>query len=165
MKTESVESRSERGLSTMIAFCSALAFGGMLAFAQAVRAGETGISFRLSLWTAVAFLVGFNALFVYLELIFLFREKTSVVFRRGGLLALVLLTLGILLYPLRTLGVTRQVERYIGTGAAICFIATGLTMVRRLMRAAERDEEEQEEREHEAAPHELKKLQRQEEEK
>src|SRR5262249_24404481 len=144
MKIDTTESKKERELSTMIAFSAALSFALMLAIAQSVRIGETGISLKLSLWTAVAFLVGFNALFAYLELIFLCREKTSPLFRRGGLLVLVLITLGILLYPLRALGVPREAERYIGSGVAFCFIGTGLALVRRFVRAAERDEQEQE---------------------
>ena len=151
MKTES---KGERGFSTMIAFLSALAFGGMLAIAQALRVSQAEISFRLSFWTAIAFLAGFNALFVYLELIFLCREKTSRLFRRGGLLLLVVMTLGVLLYPLRTLGVTKQAERFVGVGAALCFIGAGFTLVRRFVRAAEREEQEQEAREHQAALHE-----------
>jgi len=148
MKTGTAESNKERGLSTMIAFCSALSFALMLAIAQAVRMGETGISFKLSFWTVVAFLAGFNGLFVYLELLFLCPKTISPILRRGGLLLLVLMTLGILLYPLRTMGVTRQAERYIGSGVALCFIVTGLTLVRRFVRAAEREEQEQEAREH-----------------
>jgi hypothetical protein len=147
------ESNSEREFSTMIAFLSALSFGLMLALAQAVRMGQAGISIRLSPWTAVAFLAGFNALFVYLELIFLCREKTSAFFRRGGLLVLVLLTLSGLLYSLRTLGITRQPQRYVGAGVALCFIGTGLTLVRRFVRAAEREEQQQEALEHEVALH------------
>ncbi len=148
MKTDQTRSKSERELSTMIAFSAALSFAVMLAIAQAVRVGETGISFKLSLWTAVAFLVGFNALFVYLELLFLCPQHISPLFRRGGLLVLILITVGILLYPLRTMGITRQAQRYVGSGVALCFIVTGLTLVRRFVHAAERDEEEQEAREH-----------------
>jgi len=147
------ESNREREFSTMIAFLSALSFAVMLAIAQAVRMDQGGMSLRLSLWTAVAFLAGFNALFVYLELIFLCREKTSPLFRRGGLLVLTVMTLGILLYPLRTLGVTRQAQRFVGAGIALCFIGTGLTLVRRFVRAAEREEQEQEALEHQAALH------------
>ena len=137
----------------MIALLSALAFGGMLAIAQALRVSQAAVSFRFSFWTAIAFLAGFNALFVYLELIFLCREKTSRLFRRGGLLLLVIMTLGVLLYPLRTLGITKQAERFVGVGAALCFIAAGLTLVRRFVRAAEREEQEQEAREHQPAAH------------
>jgi hypothetical protein len=150
MKTES---RSEREFSTMVALLSAVAFGGMLAIAQALRVSQTGITFRPSLWTAIAFLIGFNALFVYLELTFRCREKTSPLFRRGGLLVLVIMSLGALLYPLRTAGVTTQVERFAGVGAAVCFIGTGLTLIRRFVRSAEREEEEQEAQEREAASH------------
>jgi hypothetical protein len=145
------ESKSEREFSTIIALLSAVSFGGMLAIGQALRTGQTGITFRLSFWTAIAFLAGFNALFVYLELIFLCREKTSPLFRRVGLLVLVLMTLGILLYPLRTLGVRRQAERFVGVGTALCFIGTGLTLVRRFVRVADREEQEQEAQEHAAA--------------
>jgi hypothetical protein len=154
MKTKETESKTQRELSTLVALLCAFSFALMLANAQALRVGEAGISYKLSLWTAVAFLAGFNALFVYLELIFLYREKTSPLFRRGGLVVLILMTLGILLYPLRTLGVTRQAERFVGSGVALCFIGTGLTLVRRFVRAAEREEEEQEAQEHSAASHE-----------
>jgi hypothetical protein len=154
MKTEETESKTERAFSTMIALLSALSFALMLSIAQAVSVRETGITFKVSLWTAVAFLTGFNALFVYLELIFLCREKTSPLLRRGGLVVLVLMTLGILVYPLRTLGVTRLAERFVGSGVALCFIGTGFTLIRRFVRAAEREEEEQEAQEREAASHE-----------
>ena len=137
----------------MVAFLCAFAFGGMLGIAQAARLGQTGIAFRFSLWTAVAFLTGFNALFVYLELIFLCREKTSPLFRRAGLLVLLLLTASILLYPLRTLGVTRQAERLVGSGVALCFIGTGLALVRRFVHAAEREEQKQEAQEHQGTLH------------
>ena len=146
------ESKNEREFSTMIAFLCAFAFGGMLGIAQGVRLDQTGIAFRFSLWTAVAFLAGFNALFVYLELIFLCRERTSPLFRRAGFLVLLLLTAGILLYPLRTLGVSRQAERFVGSGVALCFIGTGLALVRRFVHAAER-EQQQEAQEHQAAWH------------
>src|SRR5262249_21923852 len=35
--------------------------------AQALRVSPTGITFKLSLWTAITFLAGFNTLLVYLE--------------------------------------------------------------------------------------------------
>jgi hypothetical protein len=151
MKEQKTESKTEREFSTMIAFLSALSFALMLAIAQSLRITETGTSFRFSLWTAVAFLVGFNALFVYLELHFLCPKRVSPLIRRGGLVFLVLITAGILLYPLRTMGVTRGVEKFVGSGVAVCFIATGLTLARRFVRAAEREEQEQEAQEHQAA--------------
>jgi hypothetical protein len=151
MEAEKTESKTERKLSTMIALMSALSVALTLTIVQAVRMGDAGISFKLSLWTAVAFLVGFSAFFVYLEFLFLCRERTPPLFRRGGLVVLSLLTLGILLYPLRTLGVARQAERFVGVGLALCFIGTGLTLVRRFVRAAEREEQEEETQERRAA--------------
>ncbi|PWU20013.1 MAG: hypothetical protein C5B50_05020 [Verrucomicrobia bacterium] len=147
------EAKNERVLLTMIAFLSALAFGGMLATAQAVQISQTEIGFRFSVWTVVAFLVGFNALFVYLELIFICREKASLRVRRVGLLVLVLITLGALLYPLRIVGVSKQAQKYAGGATALCVIGTGLALVRRFVRAAEREELQQETQEHEAASH------------
>src|SRR5215470_11921913 len=54
------EPNREREFSTMVAFTSALSFGALLAIAQATRVSQTGVSFKLSLWTVVAFLAGFN---------------------------------------------------------------------------------------------------------
>jgi hypothetical protein len=45
------------------------------------------------------------------------------------------------------------IERFAGVGAALCFIGTGLALVRRFVHAAEREEQEQEAQEHQAALH------------
>jgi hypothetical protein len=153
MNDQKAAPKAEREFSTMIALLSAFSFGLMLAIAQAMRMGKTGISFKLSLWTAVAFLTGFNALFVYLELLFLCRNKTSRLVRRGVLVVLVLMTVAILPYQLRTLGVTKVFDGFVGSAVALCFIGTGLLLVRWFVRAAELQEQAQEAKEHQAASH------------
>jgi hypothetical protein len=41
-------------------------------------------------------------------------------------------------------GVPRLVDRFAGSAIALCFISTSLTLVRRFVRAAEREEQDQE---------------------
>ncbi len=138
------ESKSERDLSTIVAFSSALAFGAMLAVLQALRVREPEISFAFSIWTAVAFLAGFASLFAYLRLVFTCGMGTPRAFRYGGLLVLSLMTSVAFIYPLQLRQLDHLAQRFAGVGAALCFIAAGLTMVYRVVLAAQLDEERQE---------------------
>jgi hypothetical protein len=138
------ESKSDRDLSTIVAFSSAFGFGAVLAVSQALRVSNPEISFAFSIWTAIAFLVGFTSLFAYLRLVLTCGTRTPRVFRYGGLLVLGLITSVALLYPLRLLQLDQLAQRFAGVGAAFCFVAAGLTMVYRTVLAAEREEERQE---------------------
>ena len=138
------KSKSERDLSTIVAFSSAFGFGAVLAISQALRVGRPGIPFHLSIWTAIAFLVGFTSLFAYLRLVFTCGKRTPGAFRYGGLVALGLITSAALLYPLRWLQLDQLAQRFAGVGAALCFVAAGSTMVYRTVLAAEREEDRQE---------------------
>jgi uncharacterized BrkB/YihY/UPF0761 family membrane protein len=138
------ESKSGRALSTVVAFSSALAFGGMLAILQALRFSKPEISFNFSIWTAIAFLVGATFLFAYLRLVFTCGKRTPRPFRYGGLVVLGLMASVALIYPLRLRQLDQLGQRFAGVGAALCFIAAGLTMVYRVVLAAERDEDRQE---------------------
>ena len=138
------ETKSERDLSTIVTFSSALGFGGVLAISQALRVGKSAISFDFSIWTAIAFLVGATFLFAYLRLVFTCGNRTPRAFRYGGLVVLALMTSLALIYPLRLRQLDQLPQRFAGIGAALCFIATGFTMVYRVVLAAELDEERQE---------------------
>jgi pimeloyl-ACP methyl ester carboxylesterase len=136
------ESKNERDLSTVVAFSSAVAFGAMLAVLQAVHVSKQETSFDVSIWTAIAFLVGFTSLLAYLRLVFTCGQRTPRAFRYGGLVMLGLMTSVALLCPLHQLG--HLAQRFAGLGVALCFVAAGLTMVYRIVLAAQRDEDRQE---------------------
>lgn len=145
------ESKTERDFSTVVAFCSALAFGAMLAVLQTLRLSKPEISFNLSIWTVIAFLAGFTSLFAYLRLVFTCGQRTARVVRYGGLVVLGLMTSVALIYPLRLRQLDQLGQRFAGVGAALCFIAAGLTMVYRVMLLAELDEDRQENEEKHSA--------------
>jgi len=138
------ESKSEWDFSTVVAFSSALAFGAMLAILQAWRLSKSEISFHFSIWTAIAFLVGATSLFAYLRLVFTCGTRTPRAFRYGGFVVLALITSVALIRPLRLGQLDQLAQRFAGVGAALCFIAAGLTMVYRVVLAAELDEDRQE---------------------
>jgi len=116
----------------------------MLAILQALRVSKPEISFAFSIWTAIAFLVGFTSLFAYLRLVFTCGERTPRAFRYGGLVVLGLMTAVALIYPLRFRQLDQLAQRFAGVGAALCFIAAGFTMVYRIVLAAQLDEDRQE---------------------
>jgi hypothetical protein len=60
------ESTNERDFSTIVAFASAFGLGAMLALSQALRINGSEVAFHLSIWTGIAFPMGFNAAFAYL---------------------------------------------------------------------------------------------------
>src|SRR5258706_9970722 len=138
------KSKNERDLSTIVTFSSGLGFGGVLAISQALRVGKSAISFDLSIWTAIAFLVGSTSLFAYLRLVFTCGNRTPRFFRYGGFVVLALMTSLALLYPLRFRQLDQLPQRVAGVAAALCFIAAGFTMVYRVVLAAEIDEARQE---------------------
>ena len=138
------ESKTELDFSTVVAFCSALAFGSMLAILHAWRLNKSEISFEFSIWTVIAFLVGSTSLFAYLRLVFTCGKRTPRAFRYGGLGVLALITSAALICPLRLGQLDELAQRFAGVGAALCFIAAGLTMVYRVVLAAELDEGRQE---------------------
>ena len=138
------ESTSERDFSTIVAFASSLGLGGMMTLSQALRLNKSGISFQLSIWTGIAFLSGFNLAFAYLRFVFTHGDRAPRLFRRGGLLVLMVMAAGSLLYPLRLFPMDILIERFAGVGAALCFIAAGLTLIWRILLAAENEEESQE---------------------
>jgi len=143
--------KNERDFSITLALSIGLNFGGLLAIAQALHIGNSGMSFKVSVWTAIAFLAGFSSAYAYLRHVLVCGDKASRAFRHGGLVVLVLMVVGAFLYPLRSLAIERLADRFGGTLAALCFIATGLTMIRTAVHAAEREEEEEEAEERKSA--------------
>jgi len=142
------ESKSERDFSTIVTFSSALGFGAILTLSQALRVSKLAITFHLSIWTAIAFLIGFNSAFAYLRFLFTCGDKTPRLFRRGGLMVLGVVTAGAILYPFRSIQVDKFAERFEGVGAALCFIAIGLVLIWRIVLTAELEEQRQEAEEH-----------------
>ena len=143
-----IESTNQRDFSTIVAFASAFGLGAMLALSQALRINGSDAAFHLSIWTGIAFLMGFNAAFAYLRFVFTHGDKTPRRFRRGGLVVLVAMAAGALLYPLRSFPIDVLADRFAGLAAALCFIAAGLTLIWRIVLAAQKEEENQEAKEH-----------------
>ncbi len=142
------ESKSERDFSTIVTFSSALGFGAILTLSQALRVSKLAITFHLSIWAAIAFLIGFNSAFAYLRFLFTCGDKTPRFFRRRGLMVLGVVTAGAILYPFRSIQVDKFAERFEGVGAALCFIAIGLVLIWRIVLTAELEEQRQEAEEH-----------------
>jgi hypothetical protein len=140
-------SEDEQNLSRIIALASAVGLGAMLALSQAVRVQDGAFSLHFSVKTAIAFAVGFGATFVYLSRILVCLERTSRLFVRGGLIVLMILVLGAFIYPLR-FPIDQLGQRLWGVATALGFIAVGLTLIRFVVRGAEREEAEQEAKEH-----------------
>lgn len=143
-------SKDERDLSRIVALASGLGLGAMLALSQAVRIVDGTFSFRFSVKTAIAFTVGFAVAFYYLSRILVCLKRTSRLFIRGGLILLIFLVLAAFIYPLR-FPINKLAQRFVGVGVALCFIAGGLTLIRSVVRSAEREEAEQEAEEHNAS--------------
>ena len=139
-------SKNERDLSRIVALVSGLALGGVLALAQALNIKGATFSLKFSLITAIAFLIGFVLGFAYLSRILAYREQTPPLFVRGGLIVISVLGVAACLYPLR-FKIGALGSGLGGVAIALCFIATGLTLIRLAVRAAERQEAEQEAKE------------------
>ena len=140
-------SEDEQDLSRIIALASGVGLGAMLALSQAVRVQDGAFSLRFSVKTAIAFAVGFGVAFVYLSRILVRLERTSRLFVRGGLIVFIFLVLAAFIYPLR-FPIYKLGQRLSGVAAALGFIGAGLTLIRLVLRGAEREEAEQEAKEH-----------------
>lgn len=136
-------SKDERDLSRIVAFGSGMVLGAMLALSQAMRIKDATFSLQFSLWTAIVFVIGFAIGFGYLNRVLGRGEQTSRLFQRGGLIIIIILCLAAFVYPFR-FGIDELTERLGGVAVAVCFIGTGLTLVRQVVRAAERNEAERE---------------------
>ena len=145
-KCESL-SKDERDLSRIVALASGLGFEAMLALSQAVRINDGTFSLQFSVKTVIAFAVGFAVVFAYLRRILACLERTSRVFVRGGLIVLIFLVFAAFIYPLRS-PIDKLAQRLGGVAAALGFIGAGLTLIRFVVRGAEREETEQEAKEH-----------------
>lgn len=143
-------SKDERDLSRIVALASGLGLGTMLALSQAVRIADGTFSLQFSVKTAIAFTVGFAVAFSYLSRILACLERTPRLYVRGGLILLIFLVLAAFIYPLR-FPIDKSAQRFVGVGAALCFIAGGLTLICSIVRAADREEAEQEAKEHNAS--------------
>jgi hypothetical protein len=117
------ESEGEQDFWTIVTFASALSFGSILALSRALRVYKLAISFDLTIWTAIAFLVGFNSTFAYLRFVLTYGERTPSLFCRGGLAVLMVMTAGALLYPFRSPQVDKLAERFEPVGVALCLLA------------------------------------------
>ena len=115
----------------------------MVAIAQALRFGQQDISLYLTLWTPIAFLVGFSSAFAYLRFVFTYGDRTPRLFRRSALGVLVSMAARALFYPFRSVPVHKLPERFVAVGVVLGFIAVGLVLIWRMMLAAEREEEKQ----------------------
>jgi len=122
----------------------------MLSLSQAVRVQDGALSLQFSVKTAIAFAVGFTVASFYLSRILVCLERTSRLFVRGGLIVLIFLVLAAFIYPLR-FPIDNLSQRLWGVATALGFIATGLTLIRFIVRGAEREEAEQEAKEHKSA--------------
>jgi hypothetical protein len=139
-------SKDERDLSRIVALASGLGLGAMLALSEALCIKDATFSLQFSIKTVIAFVLGFAVPFHYLSRILMQPERTSRLFVRGGLIALIILVLAGFIYPLR-FATDNLTERLEGVVAALCFIASGMTLIRFVVRAAERQEAEQEAKE------------------
>ena len=140
-------SADEQGLSRVIVLASGVGLGAMLALSQAALVQDGKFSLHFSFKTVIAFAVGFGVAFAYLSRILVCLERTSRLFVRGGLIVLIFLVLAAFIYPLR-FPIDRLGQRLWGVATALGFIATGLTLIRLIVRGAEREEAEQEAKEH-----------------
>lgn len=143
-------SKDERDLSKIVASASGLGLGAMLAFSQALRIRDGTFSVQFSVATVIAFALGFTVAFVYLSRILRCLKQTSRLFVRGGFGVIILLGIAAFIYPFR-FGIDALVERLGGLAVALCFIASGLTLVRLIVHGAEREEAEQEAKERAAS--------------
>jgi hypothetical protein len=143
-------SKNERDLSRIVALVGGLGLGAMLAFSQALRIEAATYSLHFSVVTVITFVFGFAAAFVYLSRIMAQPERTSRLFVRGGLIVMIFLVLAVFIYPLR-FSTGKLTGRLEGWAAAVGVMAAGLTLIRSVVRAAEREEMEQEAKERAAS--------------
>jgi len=139
-------SKDERDLSRMVALAGGLGLGATLALSEALRIKEATFSLQFSVKTLIAFALGFAVAFAYLSRILAHPERTSRFVVRGGLIIIIFLVLAAFIYPLR-FSMHELAERLEGVVVALCFIAVGLTLIRSVVHAAEREEAAQEDKE------------------
>ncbi|HEX5397903.1 MAG TPA: hypothetical protein VFY06_02515 [Verrucomicrobiae bacterium] len=139
-------SKSERDLSRIVALVGGLGLGATLAFSEALRIEDETFSLHFSVPTVATFVLGFAAAYVYLSRILAHVERTSRLFARGGLMVILFLILAAFIYPLR-FSTDKLIGRVEGISVALCAMAVGLTLIRSVVRAAEREEAEQEAKE------------------
>jgi hypothetical protein len=139
-------SKSEQTLSRIVALVSGLGLGATLSLSEAARTTEGEFSLQPSAKTAIAFVLGFVVAYGYLRRILAQPERTSRAFVRSGLIVIILLLLAAFIYPMR-FSMGEWTIKLEGAGAAFCFIAGGLVLIRSVVRAAEREEAEQEAKE------------------
>jgi hypothetical protein len=113
------EAALSRGFYKIVLGSTALALGCMAAAVQALRRSATGFTFRVSVWTFVAFAVGLAAGLLYWKL-----AARSVLAVRLGTTLLVLAGVGGFLYPLRFVPEDKWADIAIGLGFAVCAIST-----------------------------------------
>jgi len=138
------DNKSGSEFSSIAAIASGLGFGAMLSISQALRVGEREILFQVSIWTVVAFLAGFSLTFAYVRYVFGCGKGTPPIIRRGGPVVLVIMAIGAFVYPFRSQSTEKIAVRLAAMGLALCFIAVGMTLVWRIVRAADREEKAQE---------------------
>lgn len=137
-------SRGQRIFLIIVALASGLGLGGMLALSEALRTKDATFSLPFLVKTAIAFVLGFTACFAYLSRILVHRERASRLFVRGGLIVNITLVVAAFIYPLR---IDQLAVRLPGPAIALCLIAGGLTLIRLVVRATEREEAEEETKE------------------
>jgi hypothetical protein len=146
------DNKSERELSTIVAFSGGLGFGAMLSVSEALHIGEREISFSLSIWTAIAFLIGFTPTFAYVRCVFGSGKQIPPIIRRGGPVVLVVMAVGAFAYPFRSQAIDKMGVRLAAMGVALCVVAAGLALIWRIVHAADREEEAQEANEQSSRP-------------
>ncbi len=128
------ETTLARGLYKIVLGSTALALGGMAAALQALRPSATGFGFRISVWTIVAFAVGWAAGLLYWKL----EAKSRLAGRIGNAL-LLLAGLGGFLYPLRFVPADKKTDIGIGLGLAVCAVSMGAFLLWRMKRFFDKD--------------------------
>ena len=128
------ETTLSRGLYKIVLGSTALALGGMAAALEALRPSATGFGFRISVWTFVAFAVGWAAGLLYWKL-----EARSRLAGRIGNAFLLLAGLGGFLYPLRFVPSDKKADIGIGLGLAVCALSMGAFLLWRMKRFFDKD--------------------------
>jgi hypothetical protein len=134
-------SKSERDLSMMGALLGASAFGAVLAASDALRVQQADVRFKLSIWTAIAFFVGFDCLFAYLRLVSIYKSTTPRVFHYTIGVVLMIVASTALLYPWWSGHIRRLTQDFTRAAVVLCFVGAGLILVYLLVPAAKRQEE------------------------
>jgi len=129
--------------SIAVGLFSAGMFGTVLAALQGLRIHKMDVSFEFSLWTVIAFLIGFDCLFAYWRFISAGRDRTPRRMLCGGLVVLILIVLVALFRAWWPGRIEKAVQELAGLEVALCFVGAGLAMVYRIVFAMEREDESQ----------------------